>query len=182
LCNYLTGRGILCDENSDHAIRFHPKCPFKQERFPALIALIRNIKTDAPQAIQRTALCSNGKAMRRNDKTLRMTLAPVSGGAIKIDEDASVTQGLCIGEGLESTLAGRQIGYAPAWALLSAGGVAKFAVLPGLKGLTIFLENDDANRRAARECGRRWREAGRDVFTLRPEIGSDLNDEIREAS
>jgi hypothetical protein len=73
------------------------------------------------------------------------------------------------------------MGYEPAWALLSAGGIAKFPVLPGLDALTIFLENDEKNRKAMRECGLRWRDAGRDVFTLRPEIGSDLNDEICEA-
>jgi len=68
-----------------------------------------------------------------------------------------------------------------AWALLSSAGIAKFPALPGLEGLTIFRENDDSNRTAVEECGLRWRQAGRDVFTLRPEIGSDLNDEIREA-
>ena len=53
--------------------------------------------------------------------------------------------------------------------------------LPGLGTLTIFLENDEKNRKAMRECGLRWCKAGRDVFTLRPEIGSDLNDELCEA-
>jgi putative DNA primase/helicase len=179
---YLTGRGIQCDEDFSHAIRFHPACPFGKERFQALVSLIRNMDSDKPQGIQRTALSAEGTAIKRNGKTLRMTLGPVAGGAIKIDEDADVTLGLCVGEGLETTLAGRQLGFAPAWSLLNDSGIANFPVLPGLEGLTIFLENDDANRRAARKCGRRWHQAGRDVFTLRPEIGSDLNDEIREAS
>jgi putative DNA primase/helicase len=110
-----------------------------------------------------------------------MTLGPATGGAIKIDPDEHVTYGLCVGEGLETTFAGRQIGFAPAWSLLSDSGIANFPVLPGLDGLTIFLENDSASRTAANECGRRWQAAERDVFTLRPDIGNDLNDEIREA-
>jgi putative DNA primase/helicase len=179
---YLTGRGILTRENFSHAIRFHPACQFGKERFPALVSLIQNIETDKPQGIQRTALSPDGKAIKRGGTTFRMTLGLAKGGAVKVDEDAHVTQGLCIGEGLESTLAGRQMGYRPAWALLSAGGIAGFPTLPGLEGLTIFLENDDPNHGAANECGLRWREAGRDVFTLTPEAGNDLNDEICEAA
>jgi putative DNA primase/helicase len=178
--NYLAGRGILCDENFSHAIRFHPSCLFGKERFPALVSVIRNIETDKPQGIQRTALSPDGKAIKRGGKTFRMTLGPAKSGAVKIDDDAHVTEGVCVGEGVESTLAGRQMGYAPAWALLSARGIEEFPALPGLEGLTIFLENDEANHRAANECGLRWRGAWRDVFTLQPEIGSDLNDEIRE--
>jgi putative DNA primase/helicase len=53
---YLTLRGILPSESLSHVIRFHPSCPFGQDRFPALISLIRDIKTDKPQAIQRTAI------------------------------------------------------------------------------------------------------------------------------
>jgi hypothetical protein len=170
------------DEAANEAIRFHPDCPFGQERHPALISLIRNIETDRPQGIQRTALNFNGTAVKRNGKTFRMTLGSMDNGAIKIDPDEHVTMGLCVGEGLESMLSGRQMGYAPAWALLSADGIAKFPVLPGLEGLTIFRENDanGRNQKAIEECGTRWREAGRDVFALRPEIGNDLNDEIRK--
>jgi hypothetical protein len=178
---YLSGRGILVAEDFGHAIRFHPACPFGKEGFPALVSLIRNIETDAPQGIQRTALAPDGKAIKRNRKTFRMTLGAAKGGAIKVDLDEHVAMGLCVGEGLESVLTGRQMGYAPAWALLSASGIEEFPILSGLEGLTIFLENDEANRQAANECGLRWREAGRGVFTLEPETGNDLNDEVCEA-
>jgi hypothetical protein len=179
---YLTGRGIHLDEDFSHVIRFHPACPFGKERSPALVSLIRNIESDKPQGIQRTALNADGTAIKRNGKTFRMTLGPAKGGAIKVDEDAHVTQGLCVGEGVESVLTGRQMGYVPAWALLSDDGIASLPVLAGLEGLTIFLENDERNQnqQAANECGLRWRKAGRDAFILRPEIGNDLNDEIRE--
>jgi putative DNA primase/helicase len=161
-------------------MRFSKSCLFRQERFPALIALIRNIETDKPQAIQRTALNPNGTAIKRNGKTLRMTLGPMAGGAIKVDDDVDVTQGLCIGEGLESTLSGRAYGYRPAWGVLSDKGIKDFPILSGIEALTIFLENDGncANERAARLCIARWQTAGREVFGLRPDIGNDLNDEL----
>ena len=85
-------------------------------------------------------------------KTYRLSLGQMAEGALKIDDDADVTQGLCVGEGLETTIAGRQEGFAPAWALGSKGGIAKFPVLPGLKGLTIFAEDDDGSREAVKEC------------------------------
>jgi hypothetical protein len=180
---YLEGRSLLCGEDLSHAIRFHPACPFKQERFPALLSLIRNIHSDEPQGLQRTALLPSGEAVKRDGKTFRMTLGAMKAGAVKIDPDKDVTQGLCIGAGLESTLTGRQMGYAPAWALLSDDGIANFPALPGLEGLTIFLENDERNQNqhASYECGLTWWAAGRAVFTVRPIIGNDLNDEIREA-
>ena len=111
----------------------------------------------------------------RNGKTLRMSLGLVKGGAIKIDPDEDVAQGLYIGEGVETCLAGRQAGYAPAWSVISAAGVAAFPVLPGAEALTVFGETDAANARAIEACRARWVDAGREVIVTHL-IGSDLND------
>jgi putative DNA primase/helicase len=100
----------LPDEAANEAIRFHPACPFGPERFPATVCLMRNIITSEPQGIHRTALAPDGTAVKRNGKTFRMTLGPVKDGAIKLDPDEDVTQGICIGEGLETCLSGRPIG------------------------------------------------------------------------
>ena len=59
-----------------------------------------------------------------------------------IDPDEDVTQGICIGEGLETCLSGRLIGYRPVWSVLTTSGVAGFPLLPGIDGLTIFGERD----------------------------------------
>jgi hypothetical protein len=89
---YLKSRALeLPDEAANEAIRFHPDCPFMAERFPAMICLVRNIVTNEPQAIHRTALAAGGTAIKRN-KTFRLSLDPVSGGAIKIDPDEDVTR------------------------------------------------------------------------------------------
>jgi putative DNA primase/helicase len=172
---YLRGRALeLPIEAANEAIRFHPACPFVAERFPAMICLVRNIRTDEMQAIQRTALSNDGPAIKRGGKTFRLTLGPIAGAAVKLDPDEEVTQGLCIGEGVETTLAGRQMGLRPVWALLGTSGVASFPVLPGVDGLHLFCERDAANERAAMACGDRWYMAGRDVIHDYPERGNDL--------
>jgi putative DNA primase/helicase len=137
-----------------------------------MIALMRDILTDAPRAIQRTQLTPGG------EKIDRLMLGPSKGAAIKIDPDADVTMGLCIGEGLETCLSGRVMGLTPVWALGSAGAISNFPLLPGIEGLHIFLENDEANQRAAQVCSDRWLDAGCTVLTAAPVTGNDLNDEL----
>jgi hypothetical protein len=102
-----------------------------------------------------------------------------AGAAIKIDADENVTHGLIVGEGLETCLAARQLGFKPVWALGSAPAIARFPVLNGVEALTILAENDEANARAVEECGTRWHRAGHEVAIARPKIGSDVNDAIR---
>jgi hypothetical protein len=188
---YLKSRTLdLPDEAANEAIRFHPDCSFEYgERFPAMICLVRNIVTNEPQGVHRTALTADGTAIKRPDKagrlkTFRKSLGSISGGAIKLDPDEDVEQGLCIGEGVETCLSGRQLGLQPAWSVVSTGGVARFPVLPGVDGLHVFKEND-ANGVSAKDvgaCARRWYEAGRDVIIVEPDTAKDLNDELREAA
>jgi len=181
---YLKFRTLeLPDEAANEAIRYLALCPFGAERFPAMVCLVRNIVTDEPQAVHRTALAPDGTAIKRGGKTFRLSLGPIAGGAIKLDPDEDVTQGICIGEGVETTLSGRQMGLWPAWSLVSTGGISNFPILPGTEGLHIFAENDanGASAKAVEACARRWYEAGRDVFVITPDVG-DLNDELREVA
>ena len=48
----------------DESLGFHPSCPFGNERLPCMIALVRDIVTDAPIAIHRTALDLSGASRR----------------------------------------------------------------------------------------------------------------------
>jgi hypothetical protein len=170
---------------SSRVLRFHPDCPFGDDgtRHPCLLALYRRIELPLflppdqpveaePRAVMRTALTVDGK------KIGRMAYGPVRGSAIKLSDDADVTMGLIIGEGLETTLAAMVFGLAPAWALGSAGGIAKFPVLSGIEALTILAETDDggANEQAIEECFSRWTAAGREVSRATSMIGSDVND------
>jgi putative DNA primase/helicase len=105
-------------------------------------------------------------------------LGPVASAAIKIDGDDDVQQGLAVGEGFETCLAGRMLGFRPIWALGSAGAIASFPVLAGIDCLTILAETDDsgANARAAKACRDRWLSAGRELIIATPRVAGDMND------
>ncbi|MCJ2030915.1 toprim domain-containing protein [Methylobacterium sp. J-043] len=175
---YLASRGLpLPDEVAGAAIRFHAVCPFGDERLPVMVAALRCIRTDRIHAVHRTALTAVGA------KVGRKMLGPAAGCAVKLDADAEVGRGLAIGEGIETCLAARMLGFRPTWALGSVGAIRVFPVLPGIESLTILCETGDggASEEAARECGARWHAAGREVILARPRIGGDMNDAIREA-
>jgi putative DNA primase/helicase len=179
---YLNSRCLdLPDEAAGDAIRFHPHCPFGGARHPAMICLVRNVLTNEPQAIHRTALTPDGPAIKHDGKTFRLTLGTIAGGAIKLTPDEDVGQGLCVGEGTETCLAARVLGFRPVWSLVNAGGIANFPVLDGIEGLTVFAEADEPSRKAVQKCFKRWSDAGRTVVVQKSTVGSDINDAIRGA-
>ena len=170
---YLRRRGLqLPPEWAGEVVRFHDALYFDMRRLPGLVALFRDALTDAPRAIQRIFLEKNG------ERAGRRVLGPVRGAAIKLDGDAEVVEGLCIGEGLETCMAARALGFKPVWAVGSAGAIQTFPVLPGIDALSILLETDDdgANERAALECARRWAESSREVLLVTPLLVGDMND------
>jgi putative DNA primase/helicase len=171
---YLRSRGLdLPDDVVGEVLRFHPRLKVEDGFTGGMIALFRDIRSDAPCGIHRTFLSAEGKKLGRK------MLGRAAGAAIKLDADENVTAGLAIGEGVETCLAGRQLGFRPTWALGSVGAIAKFPVLAGVECLTIFAEIDaGASAQAVDECGRRWRDAGREVLIVTPRFGDDLNDTL----
>ena len=177
---YLRARGLdLPDELAGAVLRFNPRTPWREHqrvvRVPAMIAALRDIHTDAIVGVHRTRLSDAGQKLGRRMQGI------AAGAAVKLDPDEAVTSGLVIGEGVETVMAARQIGFRPAWALGSAGAIAAFPVPHGIDGLTILAETDDggANARAIEACGNRWADAGREVILVDPRIGGDINDAIR---
>jgi hypothetical protein len=139
----------------------------------ALIALMRNILTDAPQSAKLTLLDGNAcKIMRRN-------LGPVGCAAVKLDPDEEVLSGLHASEGVETGMAARQLGLRPTWALGDARAISALPVLAGIQSLTLLAEHDLASARAVEACAARWHDAGREVLINRPIGGKDLNDALR---
>ena len=187
---YLAHRGVLEVARSafGHALRFHPRCPFGPgTRVPCLVALVRNVVTDAPQAIHRTAIGPDGRSVEIGGQK-RMALGPVRGGVVKLTPHKDVTVAITVGEGLESTLSipihVPDFGATPLWSLISAGGVAAFPVIGDVETLVIAVDNDSngVGLKAAKTCSRRWTAAGREVLRVIPErTGADLNDLIRRA-
>jgi putative DNA primase/helicase len=133
------------DGASGQVLRFHPACSLGDARHPCLVALVRDIITDEPQAIVRTALNPDGTVVKIDGKTVRKALGPIGGGAIKLADTAEITTCLGVGEGVETVLSMRatpEFGRSPVWALISAGGLANFPVLAGIECLWIAVDND----------------------------------------
>jgi hypothetical protein len=179
---YFASRKLQTPASPD--VRFHPACPFGNAHFPCVVALYRNIDTNAPQAIHRTAI-------PHGVKLGRLTYGPCKGAAIKLSADEEVEQTLVIGEGLETTMSGMVLGFTPAWAVGSAGGIKDFPVLSGVEALTILVDADEADPRTGRragqdsatECSARWTAEGREVFRVVPRLlGSDMADVLQASS
>jgi putative DNA primase/helicase len=175
---YLARRGIVGSPVGvdGGVLRFHPACPFGDTRISCMLAIMRDIHNNEPRAIYRTALTPTG------EKIGRMALCPKTGAAVKLSPNVNVTQGLAIGEGVETVLSGMQLGFCPAWALGDADAVQNFPVISGIEALTILVDNDASGtgQSAALKCSARWTEAGREVFRIVPNrCGDDMNELIQ---
>ncbi len=181
---YLAKRGLVLPAGAaGDAIRFHPSCPFGGQNVAAMVALVRNVITDQPRAIHRTALDASGNKIKAGARAAdRMALGPIGGGAVKLTPE--VTAALGVGEGIETTLSLRTIpefGLSPIWSLLAANNLKEFPVLSGIECLWIAVDNDAAGIAAAKAATSRWRAAGREVFCVQPVAdGDDLNDIVKE--
>jgi len=181
VATYLASRGLSLSESAAlEVIRFHSSCPFGGRRVPTMRCLVRNIITNAPTAVHRTALSTDGSKIKFDGKD-RLAIGALAGGAVKLTGDADVGLALGIGEGIETSLSLRlapEFGATTAvWSLISAGGIAAFPVLTGIESLWIAVDYDTAGTKAAAACASRWRDAGREVFLVRPLTEkTDLND------
>ena len=176
---YLWSRALILDDAIAGAVlRYHPACPWRDEDtgatiyLPALIAAFTSIDNGAVTGIQRIALTPEGRKLGR-----RM-LGIVHRAAVKLDQAGDT---LHVGEGIETMMAARQLGLAPAWALGSAGMVAHFPIT-NTRHLGICGERDEASASAVELCTRRWQAAGRQVQVVIPTVGKDLNDELQHGN
>jgi len=129
------------------------------------VAALRSIADDELVGVQRTALTIDGH------KIDRRMLGRAAGAAIKLSPDDDVTQGLAIGEGMETALSLLQLGWKPVWAMGSATALANLPVLQGLEALGIMADADAAGEAAAETCAARWRQAGREAIIWRRRHG-----------
>jgi Toprim domain-containing protein len=185
---YLTARALdLPDELAGAVFRFHPRCPWRNEdtgrteRIPCMIAAFESIDDGTVTAVHRIRVDEPD----RWPKTQRRMFGVVHRAAVKLGPTSNT---LYVGEGVETCMAARhlmdagKLERASAWALGSAGAIALFPVLDGVKRLIILGEAGEASARAVRLCGSRWRRPGRAISVIPPKDGcSDLNDEIMKA-
>lgn len=171
-------RGLTLDpEICGSVVRYHARLRYGPDQTcDGMVCLMRNIFTDEPTAIHRTFLDRDGKKIER-----RM-LGIAKGAAIKIDRQPSAEGNLTIGEGFETSLAGRLANLGPAWALGSSVGVKAFPVVDAISRLTILGENDPTSRIAVRTVKDRYLKSRRPVDLVTPRRGlTDFNDVWREA-
>jgi DNA polymerase I-like protein with 3'-5' exonuclease and polymerase domains len=176
---YLTGRHIdVTQLPADVPLRFHPHCMFgARQRHPCLLALLRDIETNAPAGILRTALTGDGKKIDR--LSLGRWHAP---RAIKLWPAGET---LIVGEGLETVLSAatrmthEDRPLRPAWATVGSARLATLPPILGVKQLIVLADKDDAGCTAARHCGETAANAGCTVQLLTPINVKDFNDIVR---
>src|SRR5262249_14359627 len=157
----------------DAVLRFHPNCPFGANgaRHPCLLALFRDVETDAPAGIHRIGLTPNANKIKR--LTLGRWPSP---RAIKL---WPAPHKLTIGEGIETVLGAIRCGAItpPAWAMGPKADIANFPVLPDIKAITILVDRGDpAALDGAETCATRYVAAGIPARWLRTVHVKDFND------
>jgi DNA polymerase I-like protein with 3'-5' exonuclease and polymerase domains len=153
----------LLPDDIGEVLRFHPRCPFGASgaRHPCLVALFRDVESDAPAGVHRIGLTKDAKKIKR------LTLGRWAGvRAIKLWPAA--THKLSIGEGVETVLGAIKAGAitSPAWAMGPKADIASFPILPGVKAISVLVDRGDPaaldgamqciKRHVAAGCGARW--------------------------
>jgi DNA polymerase len=165
-----------------NALRFHPRCVFgARAHHPCIIALMRDPVTAVPVGIHRIGLVVENGVVRKLD---RMALGRM--GVVMLWPKNGDGQ-LVIGEGIETTLAAAtRVSYrgaplTPAWSAVAKGGLGRLPVLAGVSPLILLVDNDEngEGQRAAEQCRRIWKSAGRITVPLIPKrSGWDFNDVV----
>jgi DNA polymerase I-like protein with 3'-5' exonuclease and polymerase domains len=176
---YLTGirkLDLTILPDIDAVLRFHPRCTFDENRHPCVLALFRDVETDAVAGVHRIALTANAEKIGR-----KMLGAWPRPRAIKLRPTG---EKLLIGEGIETTMGGgMKVHWSSAlWACGSAAAIAKLPLISGVAELAILVDRDGhgIGVSSARRCADCWYPA-RKVTLLTPrQNDTDFNDLIRE--
>ena len=130
---YLRNRCIDVAEIPREAdIRWHPACTWETGVHPCLVVLLTDAVSGEPRAIQRIAVAGG-------QKVGKLSLGPSAGTVARLWPDEAVTQGLVVGEGVETSLAAatrvhfRGTLLRPAWATCGKSNLASLPVLAGIE-------------------------------------------------
>jgi hypothetical protein len=172
---YLGNRKLRFDDPNGDVLRFNSrrarKSPADQlEHHPALVALLRDIRTGEPCGLINIYLQPDGSD-RIRDKKGKTVTGRAGGAAVMLEDFADVTLGLVVAEGVETAISLWMAELRPVWALGSAGNLKQFPVLVGIEALTVAADADNAGRIAAAEVISRWRRAGREALAIPPPYG-----------
>jgi putative DNA primase/helicase len=145
---------------------------------PAMVALAQHVEL-GPVAIHRTFLANDGSG-KASFREPRLALGPIGGAAVRLAR-LSERDPLIIAEGIETAASCMLATGIPAWAALSAGGIARLILPPLPMAECVFIAADhDRNgigEQAAHDAADRWIAEGRRVRIVSPsEPGTDFND------
>jgi putative DNA primase/helicase len=186
----LAGRHLLgrCCALPSNDVLFHPSVWHPQEKraYPAMVAVITDILTVEPISLHFTFLDPAGGGKAKIEQPRRYLYGHRKVGVVRLTPDHEITQGLVLGEGLETCLS-YALEYSGIWACLDAGNLGAFPVLPGIEGLTVLIDHDEAGHRAFGTVRDRYRAAGLthplDIIGIevKGKPGDDINDLVRTA-
>lgn len=182
--NYLNIRN--CDIPDCAALAFlpvmeGPDFPRHCREYPSILATVTDATTGKPITLHFTFLehDGSGKAPIPKDEQRHLLAGHRSGGGvIRLVDEADITYGLGLAEGIETALSVMKSGWRPVWAAVNAGNMATFPVRGSSQSLTLFADNDESGTglNAANKCAARWHTAGREVRIVMPDQrGSDWN-------
>jgi hypothetical protein len=157
----------------DGDLRWHDSVKHSPSGYtgPALVARVTDIVTREPMSLHRTWIQADGRKAGIDPPRLLLAGHRKQGGVIRLWSGEAVTSGLGIAEGIETALS---LAHAitPVWALIDAGNLAQFPVLPGIEALTIAADDDEAGMSAANTCAQRYAAAGREAILTRGSHGT----------
>ena len=173
---YLASRGLSIP--IPPSLRFHPEMKHlpSGQTYPCMLALITHGIDGTPMAIQRTYLARDGRGKAPIEPN-KMMLGLSRGGAIRLDEPDDF---LMVGEGIETSMSAMAATGNPAWAAMSASGMAALDLPESVKGVIVLADGDKRGEEVAQQSARKWMQQGRKVSISRPPQGKDFNDLLIE--
>ena len=177
---YLAGRGLDLSTYSA-TLRYHPQLPYRSEdgtytRHPAMLALVQDVR-GRRVCLHRTYLTAAGA--KADLPTPRRLMPPAwpgatRGAAVRLAPPAET---LAVAEGLETALAFGALVQLPAWATISAGGMAALEIPEGVREVLIGADHDAAGQQAAQALAARLRRQWVAAYIRTPQRpGSDWAD------
>lgn len=156
-------------------MRYHPALPYWDTSgtvpvhvgdYPAMLASITN--NSGQQGIHRTWIRDGRKLAK---KMLANTPGSTKGCAIRL---FPATDHLAVAEGIENALAAHELSGLPAWACMSAGGLAALDP-PDVQNLYIYCDADPVGMDAGRRLADRATRAGITVRLCHAGTGDALD-------
>lgn len=173
--DYLFARGINIP--MPDSVRFarlsHPET---RRQHPVALFDVTDINGDV-QGVQRVYLADDGKGKLKGVEANKLSLGPISGGAIRF---APASVQVTLAEGPETALSFQQIFGLTCWATCGVQMLGKVKLPDFVRRVIIAADNGQAGENGAMSAARAYAAQGREVRIIRPLEGfGDFNDELR---